>query len=360
MHRRMWFVVGLLLTVSLSCSLWPGGRSADEAEEPSAVATTDVSPEEAVETLPVGDSGSEEPGATLSVDEDSLDQLSSYRAVMSWNVDKEDGTSEDFSIQQTATRDPAAKQLTMVSEDEAVELIQIGSDMWMRFGDDWMRTSSDDVSIDSFGDVLQTSDGWIADLDDSEYDYIGRETANGIQTQHYRSERSEHWGTFFGMLGAGGEAESGVADVWVADEAALPRFVVRFAVEVSGEIDGVAATMTLNQDVSAVNEPLVIDPPEGVALGGLPEGVPIYPDATEVTQFGTMTTFTVAADLETVNGFYNQALTAAGWTLEGEPTVVEGTAMSSWVKAGQGLTLMISTEDGGVSTSVVVVLEEGE
>lgn len=359
MHRRIWCLVGLLLAVSLSCSLWPGGNSPDAGEEPGAASTIDVAPEQEEERR-TGEEDSVGSEGILSVDADSLDQLRSYRAVMSWNVEKGDGTTEDFSIQQAATRDPAAKQLTMVSQDEAVELIQIGSDMWMRFGDDWMRTSSDDVSIDSFGDVLQTSDGWVADLQDGAYDYIGKETVNGIQTRHYRAERSEHWGTFFDMLGAGGETESGVADVWVADDAALPNFVVRFAVEVHGEIDGVVATMTLRQEVSAINEPIVIDPPEGIALGGLPDGIPIYPDATEVTQFGTMTTFTVAADLETVNAFYESALVAAGWTMEGEPTLIEGTAMSSWVKEGQGLTLMISTEDDGVSASVVVVLEDVE
>jgi hypothetical protein len=312
------------------------------------------------EIAPVEEDETEAPEDALSLDEDSLDQLSSYRAKMAWSVEKEDGSVESFSTEQAATREPAAKHTTMVSNGETVEMIQIGGDTWMRFGDEWMRSSSDDATVGDFGDALQTSDGWVAGLDDDEYDYLGKETINGVQTRHYRAERSDQWGMFFGMLGADGEAESGVADVWIADESDLPRFVVRSTIEVQGEIDGLPATMTLSQDVSDINEPFVIAPPEDVALGGLPEGVPMYPDATDVTQFGTMTTFTVADDVDTVNTFYQDALEAAGWALDGEPTVTEDTAMSSWSKDEQTLNLMISSSDGGATTSVVVILEDGE
>jgi len=359
MWRRVWLLVGLLLAVSLSCSLWPGSKASEDADEPG-VAVTVESEEQNEAPVDGGSEAEDEPEDGFSFDEASLDSLSSYQATMAWRVEKEDGTVESFSFEQAATREPPAKHMTMVSDDETVELIQIGGDTWMRLGEEWIATSSDEVSADDFGEVLHTGDAWVSGLGDDAYGYVGKETVNGLQTRHYRADDAEDWGMFLGLYGGEGQPKKGVADLWVADEPDIPDVVVRLVVEVEFEADDATGKMFLTQDTTDINVPITIEPPADVAVGGLPEGIPMYPDATEVTKFGTMTSFSAADDVATVNAFYEDALSAAGWEVEGEPTEMEDTVMSTWAKDGQTLTLMISSEDDGASSSVVVMLEGGE
>ncbi len=358
MKRKLWLVVIALLVFALACTLF----SSDEAptESPGAEVTAVVVPEE-----PEAEAPTEEPveddeapsDEAPSVDTGALSELDSYRARLHWEVAKADGTTEDFTLEQAATRDPQAEHFLMEAADGSMEYIEIGNQTWMRFGDQWMQSSSDEADPEEFGDAISSGEDWISDVDEGEYEFVGREEVNGIQARHYTLEYEQGW---LGLLGDAADVddlERGVADVWIADEPDLPEFVVRFVIEAEYEGDDEQGTVTMSQDVYDVNEPFTIEPPEDAAAGGLPEGVPLYPDATDLTSFGTMTTFTVDDDVTTVAGFYNEALTGAGWSETDESIATEEMVTSQWEKGDQTLTLSVVGEDDGTT---VLIMVEGE
>jgi hypothetical protein len=361
MKRKLLLLVAILLILSLACSTLSFGGSGEPAEDPNADVAMKLEAEddEVVKDEPaVADV--EEPDdldQELTYDSDGLDQLDSYRATISYELKKDDGTVESFSFEQAATREPAAQHLTMSSADGDIEYIQIEDQMWIRFGDEWIQGSSDaaDMDDDGFGSMLASSDDWISDVDEDDYEYLGKETVNGISTKHYRVEYSEGWMGMLDQTDADGDIDSGVADVWIANEPDLPEFIVRYRVELEGTLDGEEGTVTLAQDVTEVNEDVTIEAPAGVAMGGLPEGIPVYPDANDLTSFGGMTTFTASADFETVNDFYLDALTNAGWEKSGDGFEIDNTVNSTWTKDSESLNLTITGDDDGLVTVLIMV-----
>lgn len=361
MKRKLLLLVAILLIFSLACSVLSFGGNDEPAEDPNADVTMKLEAEDdevvvdepAIDDVEEADDLDQE----LTYDSDGLDQLDSYRATISYEMEKDDGTEESFSLEQAATRDPAAQHLTMSSADGDIEYIQIEDQMWIRFGEEWMQGSADtaDMDDDGFASMLTSSDDWISDVDEGDYEYLGKETVNGIKTRHYRVEYSEGWMGMLDQADADGDIDSGVADVWIANEPDLPEFIVRYRVELEGTLDGEESTITLAQDVTEVNEDVKIVAPEGVAMGGLPEGVPVYPGATDVTSFGGMNSFTVPDAVETVNDFYTEALTDAGWEEGADGFDMENMVSSTWSKDSEELSLTISGDDDGVVTVLILV-----
>jgi hypothetical protein len=97
-------------------------------------------------------------------------------------------------------------------------------------------------------------------------------------------------------------------------------------------------------------------------VGGLPDGVPLYPGAVDVISFGTMTMFSVGEEttVEDVHAFYAEALYAAGWEPTDEPLAFEGIITSAWWTWGQQLTLTITSADDGSGVDVIIMLEDVE
>jgi hypothetical protein len=369
MKRKLLLLVGILLILSLACSTLSFGGNDESAEDPNTDVTMKLEAEddEAVQDEPsTGDvedgddvEDTDDLDAELTYDSDGLDQLDSYRATISYELKKDDGTEESFKLEQAATREPAAQHLTMSSEDGDIEYIQIEDQMWIRFGEEWIQGSADaaDIDDDGFGSMLSSSDDWISDVDEGDYEYLGKETVNGIETKHYRVEYSEGWMGMLDQADADGDIDNGVADVWIANERDLPEFIVRYRVELEGTLDGEEGTVTLAQDVTEVNEDVQIEAPEGVAMGGLPEGIPVYPDATDLTNFGGMTTFTAPDDVKAVNDFYTDALTNAGWEEGGDGFDMENMVSSTWSKGSEELSLTITGDDDDVVTVLIVVMD---
>jgi len=90
---------------------------------------------------------------------------------------------------------------------------------------------------------------------------------------------------------------------------------------------------------------------------GLPEDIPIYPGATIQSAEPGSVTFMAGAGLEKVKAFYQEKLTAAGWTLDGQPIEAEGTVMMNWKKGSQ--TVMISITAIGANDCLVMIANEG-
>jgi len=361
--RWLWLLVAAALAVSISCSLVSGALTPTEGSTPvPGEAAPVVEVEDEVE-IEVED---DDPPPTLDdtklrIDPGGLSRLDSYRAVLSWRMEGDDGTVESFSMEQEATRNPRAERSVVVSDGESFEMIQIEDQMWMGFGDEWVQSGAGD-EMDEFGSFLTTSDDWVSDLEEGDYEYLGQETVNGHRARHYRTERA---GDFVMLFGDDAETdddvESAVAEIWIADEAGLPEFMVRFVMEMTGTFDGVPGTITMHQDVMDVNQPMMIEAPEGGLEGGLPDDLSLYPGAADVTSFGGMTIYSVAGavTVEDVHSFYEDALVAAGWEPSDESMAFEGVMMSTWQLGGEELTLTITSgDDGGVD--VMIIREVGE
>ena len=376
MKRRLLALITLLLVLSLACSALSlgGGDSGDSGPDTgmgediddtqSDGGDDDVSDDDGG-ALPDTDDDAQSDGdgdadAAFSFDSEGLAQLDSYRAAISYELTNDDGSMQTLSFEQAEVRDPPAQHLRIASAEGEIEYIQIGDQLWIRFGEEWIQSTADDADLgEDFGGMLSDPTDWLGDIEDGDYEYLGRETVNGVRARHYRAEYDAGWLALLDQsdVDVDADIDSGVADVWIADESDLPQFVVRYVIDLEGQIDGDDGSAILTQDVTDVNEDIVIQPPEGVESGGLPEGIPVYPEATSLTSFGGMTTFETTDDLEAVDSYYVDALEAEGWE-EGEGGfATENMVSSAWSKDDVGLSLTISSDDDVVT---VLIMVDGE
>ncbi len=90
---------------------------------------------------------------------------------------------------------------------------------------------------------------------------------------------------------------------------------------------------------------------------GLPAELPIYPGATIQSADPGVVTFQAGASLEAVKAFYQEQLTAAGWTSDGQPFESEGVSMMNWGK-GSG-SVMITVTALEANDCLVMIAYEG-
>lgn len=384
MKRKYGFgLIVVLLIVALGCSL--GGlvegvqeageqaqELAEQAEELAGESGDGEATEEAIEeeatTEPESEASPEEtadeeaPPEPVELDPDALEGLDSYRSKIVVRTESVDGTVEEMTIEAAATRDPAAQHFIItgaMEEEERMEIIQIGNQQWIQFGEDWMQTEADEEDALDFEENLFFS---MEDIDQETLDdakYLGKETVNGIRTRHYLIEETM-WDA---LVPEEGEVEEAKADVWVADEADLPAFIVRMVVEVTGEgtDESDFKSYSMSMEVMDINADIIIEPPEGAESGGLPEDIPVYPNQQNRTSMGGMLNFETEDDFDTVVDFYTSEMEAAGWsTVEEENMSMETMVMQTWTKDDRSVELMISLDEETAVTSVTIILDEGE
>jgi hypothetical protein len=90
---------------------------------------------------------------------------------------------------------------------------------------------------------------------------------------------------------------------------------------------------------------------------GLPPEIPIFPGAKIQSAEPGSVTFMAGAGLEKVKAFYQEKLTAAGWTLDGQPIEAEGTVMMNW-KEGAQTVMIVITAMGENDCLVMIAYEE--
>ncbi|MGD1995427.1 MAG: hypothetical protein PVH62_01495 [Anaerolineae bacterium] len=345
MNNKTLIALTILLLASLACSV--GGLAGGGAEE-TTPAPTDLEAEPTQPPSTEGEGGATEEAPPPEIAPDALSGLNSYRARSVWSWTPESGTPQSVEIQQEGTREPAALRFTMTSEGETIEWVQIGDTSWICSGGTCIQSQqSEDEFISQFGEgfLLEPSDL----VPDSDYRYVGGETINGVRTRHYVLSFSPA----VLMAMTQGEITEVDSEAWIADEAGLPAFTVRFTLSWRGTQEGAAGTGEYSYEVYDVNSPLTIEPPEG-AGAGMPEDVPSYPGATDLTIMGENIVFSAPDDIAAVAGFYRTELAALGWTNQSDEELA-GMINQTWSKAGRSLTLMISPDDGG--SSVLITLQ---
>lgn len=376
MKFKLWMVLALLMVASLACSL---GGAAEKAAEVGEEAVTKVSematevgeevatqaPEEGSEEGGAAEGTTEEPteesaeesgesgedASLLEVDPNALEGLNSYRLRIVTQLVMEDGTTEGMTMEQEYTRDPAARRfVTIGGEEGSMEWVQIGDQSWICFDDSCTQTQADVEELTSgFGEGLEVEPSDFAT--DSNTRFVGKETVKGIRTRHYAFDLDE----MESIVPSQGETSESQGDVWIADEADLPSFMVRFAVTWKEARDGNEGSGEFSYEIYDVNAPITIEPPEAASELGFPDDVPIYPEAAEMFNMEGMITFSVPDDVAAVADFYRAQLADQGWNLE-DDTQLGDMVSQSWSKAERVLELMISPEDDG-GTNVMISLQ---
>jgi len=347
MKSKIWLVFAVLVLASLACS--PLGKATKPAPETAGEAAeqTPVS-EEGEEAAPVGEeAGGEAPA--LEVAPDALSGLDSYRMRLTSQWTPKDGSPEGMVMEEEFTREPAASRMVIdTGEQGATEIVRVGDTMWFCSNGSCAQTQQSEEDLESgFGALAFKPEDFAANTD---YDYAGKESVNGINTRHYVLKLSEVQVALLSQ----GKVSDIKADVWVADESGLPEFVARYQItwkEVRTEREG---STVFSYEIYDVNAPITIEPPEGAAKN-LPEDVPMYDGATELFATEGMVTFSAADDVATVGEFYSTGLAAQGWT-KGSDDSFEGMVSQTWTKDDRTLNLMIATKDEGGS-SVIITLE---
>jgi hypothetical protein len=313
---------------------------APTAEEATAE-PTEVAEAKAEETVDLSDVGD-------------FEALDSYRMVvtMTWKEVKADGTTEEGTMEMLNEYDRASQSRRFkisgsapdsegVAAGEAgeLEMIQIGTTSYMRSNGEWMAAQLEDDADDQMN--------WMSDPDDftsGEGTYVGKETANGVSAKHYHYVEAGVGGMGIGF-GAADRAES---DVWVSEE---HNVVVKAVIEWEGkDVEGTQWTGSMGLDVTDINEPIVIEAPEGVEPPGMPEDVPLMEGATNVESVMGINTFNVAVSADEVIAFYDEEMAANGWEAEdsGIPT------MRTYVKGDRQAMLMVEETDGGCEVTIMI------
>ncbi len=331
--------LAVALFLSVACSLTGGGGGEGQQTPLPPGSGTPVTQEGGGQ--PPQDEGAPQ------VDEDALAGLDSYRARIEWEWAPVDGETEHMRIEEEATRDPSAQRYVLYAdEEEPTEWIQIGDTTWMCGPEGDCIQMTMDAGAALFGEGML--DAFTLYSGAEEYEFIGQEMVNGINSRHYRLNLS----TLVEELISQSDVSDMEADAWVADDPSLPTFVVRFTMFVEAEGED-AGEWTYSWEIYDVNAPITIEPPEDVA--GMPEDLPEYPNAQDMMVMGTMVMFTTPDDVDAVAEFYSTGLSELGWTLDSDESM-SGMVLQVWTREGSSLQVMISPGDG--ETSVTLILEE--
>lgn len=355
MKRGIYVALIVLMLASLACSLGglaggeTGGGDAD-VEETGGGDAGESGGGDTGETGggDTGGSGGEEP-APPEVAPDALEGLNSYRSRMVWRWTPQGGEPETFEMIHEETRDPHAIRFIMNMGPETTEYVQIGDTAWLCTGDTCMQSQQGEEEF-----MAQFGEGFMvepADVMSGSEDYrrIGRENVNGIRTQHYRLSIPPAQA----MMLAQGNVDDVESEVWIADERDLPAFVVRFRLAWEGTYEGEQSTGEYLIEVTDVNTSFTIEPPAGAEDSGLPEDVPMYPNAEELVVISGNASFTSPDAPETVADFYRSELPGLGWTNQGDEVMGE-MINQTWGKEGRTITLTITPQDGGSGVFIAI------
>ncbi len=387
-RRYVWIIAVLLMVVSLACAGFGRSRRDQGGAEVTAVVkqevTVTVQEEDADEDepTPVPEPTStpvptatpapveEEPGdvAFPEVDPGSMDALQSYRSDMTLQITSEEDTTGRLSVKHEVDRGASAQHILMQVEGMEdfdvdvgelggsfeIEVIQVAGQLWVRMGESWMQTpSQDDDPADELADIFDVAE-LLDDIEDTAYEYKGREVVNGVNTRHFQFQTES-----LSRLLDFGEMEisqEGTVDVWIADESDLPTFATRMTMESEGEVEGKQSQTTFKLDVYDVNDPsITIEPPEDMGGAAWPEDVPEYANAQDVSLMEGLVVFFTDDDVETVAEFYREELELAGW--EQQDAFEADAVVETWTKEDRTLNLMINVDEDRGVTQVAITVE---
>ena len=173
-------------------------------------------------------------------------------------------------------------------------------------------------------------------------------TVNEVAANHYTFDERA-----FGQLGL---AKS-TGEMWVASEAG---YIIKYIVTTEGDADyfgeGVKGTLTWDYELTDVNQPVTFTLPADCPAGMV--DAPLLPDASNVLNMPSILAYDTSTSLADTAAFYLNELPNLDWTLIGEPTITETTALLDFMQGNQKMTVIV-TADAGVTT-VNILLEKAQ
>ncbi len=356
MKRYIWILVTLLLLTSLACTALtkPAATPVGTTEPTGGTAepTGGTTEPTGGTTEPTG-----EDNPTIAPPE-ALEELMTYRMRTQTSEKYASGETTQMQVEQSYTREPRASHIILSTNgtecEQTIEMIQIGTTQWLNMGGSWMQSAAEPVTTTFGSDIYDIFN--FENENPEDYEYLGKETVNGIRTRHYRLKDNAALKIAQSETNLK-DVESVNIEVWIADESKVPAILIKLVYQLKGTVEekGPVEYM-ITHEVYDINADFTINPPEG-ASNSLAEDVPTYtgPMSNTFLMEG-MASFETTDSLETVSAFYKAELPKQGWSLESDESY-SGTVMQTWKKDSRSLNLMLSTADNG-NTSVLITLGE--
>lgn len=194
------------------------------------------------------------------------------------------------------------------------------------------------------------------------------EVVNNVSATHCTfSEKDVH--------AADASFESLTGNIWIAE---TDNYIVKYTMEATGyharaEDQGLfdVGDVIFEYNLMDINADFAITPPaealnaESLDFGSFGESsdsaetetpeFPVPDDAEDLFSMAGLTTYYTGASVETVVDFYRQSLVAEGWQEDANGAYVdETTALLSFTKEGQALTITVGKEDSRTNVGLIV------
>lgn len=271
-----------------------------------------------------------------------MEALDSYRSEFSQTATVDGTVTESWTMTQEYTRDPQARHtISNSSEGGLFEVVQFPDVSYMNADGEWMSFSSDEDMTSFFPQPTGVEPDDLHACVAS-----GAETVNGFSATHYVCDIDESLAAWMAL--ADGDAEY-QAETWVSEEyGVVVRTLIRTSIT---DEDGKVTETVYETNVTSINEPMVIEPPEGVAPPGVAEDIPVMEGAVETMSFMGMTTYEVTGQTpETAAEWYREQMAAGGWTLDENQSSDEAMV---YTKDGRTVTIMIGPDADGVTITIM-------
>ncbi len=301
----------------------------------------------AAEPKPTATSGSEETSEGALADVSPVDELDSYRAESSMSSTVDGAVTESWTMTIEYVKDPPARHTTSTSENGSTfDMIQIGNDSYIRSGEEWMAMSSTEGMENLFPAGAGISS---EEYESEDCKASGSETVNGYASVHYVCDMDESAVSLGALTGT---IQDVANEVWVSKEYKVPvKSVYTYTVKGS---DSKLSKILYETTVTMINEPIAIEPPEGVAAPGVAEDVPVMEGAGDVFSMAGMTAYLVRSKTPAeVEAWYRDAMGAAGWTYDDSSTPPDALKYSKGERE-----LVISLSASGADTNVTIMEQQ--
>ncbi len=253
--RYLSVALGILVLLAAGCDL--GGTPPTASPPATPVLVTPVPPTgPATASPPVPVTTAESPFVQAGA---ALDTLPSYRWTARWTLTSSAGDQVSplsWHSEGIRVKDGDRWHITWAlgEGDVVLEVIHIGNQEWVRFGEQWVETPA--------GQQRQflgfTPRGWWDDvglgLEEHTRRVMPDEQVNGVLCQHYRTSES-----YRGVVVSGGVNWSHQGDIWLAVAGGYP---VRGRFLGTGVIESATWTLTQELDITHVGDAAnVVNPP---------------------------------------------------------------------------------------------------
>lgn len=261
------------------------------------------------------------------------------------------------------TRNPPAKRLVMTGlmaqmmgggqqEDNVLEFVQVGDQMWMKVGGTWMMVTSPEQRPGNPEEELRA---YLGTFSPEEWKEVGHEKVAGFDTTHYHIEVDAEkvaavpalgfFSAFLESLGKGANVEARpvrfVGDVYATDADVIMKASYSLSFQVTQDDKTMSVTETLEYEIEGVNLGLVIKPPQ-VEVPTAP--IPLPEGAQLTMSMGKMQVYTVRdMALKDVLAFYEERLPQEGFTIEFKTVSPDQGGMWSISKDGKTYSLIVGT-----------------